>query len=132
MGAISPFSLRRMQPSLPPCVPQHSLHYSTVSYHSLTAILISRFLIDLQEANLRSVKVDSDDPAFISSYSENSLPSFVARGAPGTARPALGTSVEHHIESGVLDNGETGGAYDMEDEMLRVEMPSVEGVEVEA
>ena len=93
-------------------------------YHSLTAILISRFLINLREANLRSVKVESDDPAYISSHSENSLPSFVA--APGTTRPPLEASVEQYIEAGVLDNGETGEVNDVEDEILRVEVPPVE------
>ena len=88
--------------------------------HSLTAILISRFLIDLQEANLRSVKVDSDDPAYISSLSDNALPSFVA--GPGAVRPTLDTRVEHYTEAGVVDNGETCGADDMEDVMLEVEI----------
>ena len=105
-------------------------HYIFLLYNSLTAILISRFLINLQEANLRSVNVDSDNPAYISSHSENTLPSFVA--APGTVRSILGASVECYIESGVLDNGGTCGAEDLEDEILEVEIPSVEGVEVEA
>ena len=126
MEAISLFSLRRTLSFLPPCVSQHLLHLSTVSYcfYSLTAILVSRFLIDLQEANLRSVKVDSDDPAYISSHSENSLPSFVV--APGTTRPALGSRVEHCAEPGVLDNGETGEANNLEDETLGMEIPHVE------
>ena len=34
--------------------------------------------MSLQEANLRSVKVDSDDPLHLSSNSNQSLPSFVA------------------------------------------------------
>ena len=93
-------------------------------YHSLTAILVSRFLVDLQEANLRSVKVDSDDPAYISSHSENSLPSFVA--APGATRPILDSSVENYREAGVVDNGETGGTDDVEDETPGVRIPSLE------
>ena len=95
LGAISPLSLRRTLPFLLPCILQHSLHY-----HSLTAILVSRFLINLQEANLRSVKVDSDDPAYITSHSQNSLPSFVA--ALGTTRAAGESSVEH-VGDGTLD-----------------------------
>ena len=115
MRAISPFSPRRTLQFLPSSIPQHSLYLSTISYrhYSLTAVLISRSLINLQEASLRSVKVDSDDPAYISSLSENSLPSFVA--APGTTRPALGSTIEHYIEGGMLDNGETGGADDGEE-----------------
>ena len=127
MGAISPFSLRRTPPLLLPCVlAQYLLHLFTMSYryHSLTAILISRFLIDLQEANLRSVKVDSDDPAYISSHSENSLPSFVA--APGTTRPPLGSSVEHCTEPGVLDNEEPGEINNLGGETLGMEIPHVE------
>ena len=93
-------------------------------YHSLTAIFISRFLINLQEANLRSVKVDSDDPAYISSHSENSLPSFVA--APGATRPALESTVEHYTEPGVLDNEETGEANNLEDETLGMGISHVE------
>ena len=87
-------------------------------------MLVSRFLIDLQEANLRSIKVDSDDPAYISSHSENSLPSFVA--APGTTRPALGSSVEHYTKPGVLDNEEMDEADEVEDETLGVGITSVE------
>ena len=93
-------------------------------YHSLTAILVSRFLIDLREANLRSVKVDSDDPAYISSHSDNSLPSFIA--APGTTRPALESSVERYVDAGVVNNGETGEADDVEDETPGVEILSLE------
>ena len=126
MRAISTFSLRRTPQFLPPSIAQHSLHHSTISYryHSLTAILVSRFLIDLQEANLLSVKVDSDDPAYISSHSENSLPSFVA--APGATGPVLESRVEHHTEAGVVDNGEIGGANEVEDETLGMEIPHVE------
>ena len=128
MGAISPFSLRRTPPFLLPCVlAQYLLHLYTMSYdryHSLTAILISRFLIDLQEANLRSVKVDSDDPAYISSHSENSLPSFVA--APDATRPAFQSSVEHHIEDGVLENRETGGIDEVENDTFGVEIQHLE------
>ena len=92
-------------------------------YHSLTAILVSRFLVNLQEANLRSVKVDSDDPAYISSHSENSLPSFVA--APGATRRAWELSVEHYVDAGVMDNGETGEADEVEDKTLGVGIPSI-------
>ena len=45
--------------------------------------------MDLQEANLRSVKVDSDNPLYLSTHSDNSLPSFAA--APG----ATGSIVNH-------------------------------------
>ena len=83
----------------------------TTPISRLTGIFVSRFLINLQEANLRSVKVDSDDPAYISSHFETSLPSFVA-GSDST-RLALQSSIGHYIEDGVLDNGETGEANDL-------------------
>ena len=89
------------------------------SLHSLTAILISRFLIDLQEANHRSVKVDSDDPAYISSYSGNSdLPSFVAD--PGTVGPSVESSTGQ-MEVGMLQNLEAGEVNYMEDDTLGIE-----------
>ena len=48
------------------------------SQHSLTGVLISWFLIDLQEANLRPLRLDSDDPLHFSTHADDSLPSFVA------------------------------------------------------
>ena len=45
---------------------------------SLTAILLSRFLLNLQEANLRPVRLSSDDSLHFSALSDESLPSFVA------------------------------------------------------
>ena len=56
--------------------------------------------MNLQEANLRSVIVDSNDPLNFSSHSDGSLPSFVA--TPGVARvgttPELGVSEEQGSE----------------------------------
>ena len=98
--------------------------FPLILVNRMESVLVSRFLIDLREADLWSVKVDSDDPAYISSISENSLPSFVA--APGTTRPALGSSVEHYTEPGVLDNEATGEANNLEDETLGMKIPHVE------
>ena len=53
--------------------------------------------MNLQEANLRSFKVDSDDPLHLSTHSENSLPSFVA--APGATR-----SIVNHIKDESKDD----------------------------
>ena len=46
--------------------------------------------MNLQEANLRSVRIQSDDPLHISSHSDESFPSFVA--APGVTRPAVNST----------------------------------------
>ena len=65
----------------------HNAHYCPLHSpcaHSITAILVYRFLINLQEANLHDVKIDSDDPLYISSCSANTFPSFVA--APNLER----------------------------------------------
>ena len=53
-------------------------HYSLLRLLacSLSAILVSRFLLDLQEVGLRSVKVGSDESINSSSPSEHSLQSF--------------------------------------------------------
>lgn len=93
------------------------------SSHSLTSICISRFLTNLQEANLRFVKVDSNNPAYISSHSQNTLPSFVA--APGTAGTTVKQSTQP-IQDGMLENGEEGGVNDMEDDTLGTETSSLE------
>ena len=88
-------------------------------YHSLTAILVSRFLINLQEAHHRSVKVDSDDPAYISSHSENSLPSFVA--APGTT----GTTGQRNAEGmgdGMVEDRESAEVDHWEGDTHGVDM----------
>ncbi len=46
------------------------------TYSSLTAILTWHFLLDLQEASERNVKIDLDDPLHLS-MSTDSVPSFV-------------------------------------------------------
>ena len=73
-------------------------------------ILVSRFLINLQEANLRSVKVDTDDPLHFT-HSANTLPSFVAaygaNRAATAARPQEGpVDVDEGPESDGVDRGE--------------------------
>ena len=82
-----------------------SSHYSISPSPSLTAILVSRFLINLQEANLHSIKVDSDDPAYISSHYHNSLPSFVA---------VAGVNREMHAENIELGNLENREAVEID------------------
>ena len=76
---------------------------------SLTAILISHFITNLQEANLRSVKVDSDDPLHLSTHSDNSLPSFVdACGATGSIANHTGEEIEGCVSR--LGEEEVGGS----------------------
>ena len=86
---------------------------------SLLPILLSRFLINLQEANLRSVKVDSDDPAYMSSHSENSLPSFVA--TPGTTGAPRQSNTES-MGDGMVEDREPADVDHWEDDTHGVEM----------
>ena len=80
--------------------PQCSLGDSPLSLRSLTAILVSHFLVNLQQANLRSVKFDSDDPLYFSTHAENSLPSFVA--ASGAAADVTKTSLgDVHLKAAI-------------------------------
>ena len=79
---------------------------------------MSRFLINLQEVNIQSVKVDSNDTAYLSSYNENSLPSFVA--GPSTTR-ATGELKVEHMEDRILDNGEPIGVDNWGDDTPGVE-----------
>ena len=61
--------------------------------------------MNLQEANLHHVKVDSNDPLHISSHSDGSIPSFVA--APGAARLTIDrTKGETDDETRVIEEEE--------------------------
>ncbi|TFK85292.1 hypothetical protein K466DRAFT_588226 [Polyporus arcularius HHB13444] len=51
---------------------------TAVSLSPLTAILVSRFLLDLQEANQMVVRLDPDDPLHSSRGSYDSAPSFIS------------------------------------------------------
>ncbi|RPD73352.1 hypothetical protein L226DRAFT_561383 [Lentinus tigrinus ALCF2SS1-7] len=51
--------------------------YITVFTSPITAILVSRFLLELQEAGQRIVRVDSDDPLHISMNPYDDTPSFI-------------------------------------------------------
>ncbi len=50
----------------------------TKSIRRITAILISRFLLELQEANHMVIKLDADDPLHSSRNPWNSTPSFIS------------------------------------------------------
>ncbi len=50
----------------------------TKSIHRITAILISRFLLELQEANHTVVKLDANDPLHSSRNAWDSTPSFIS------------------------------------------------------
>ena len=88
----------------------------------MTAILISRFLINLQEANHGTVNVDSDGPTYISTLSQDSLLSFAA--APGPTGSSVESSTEH-VRDRMLENGEEGVLNDMGDDILGIETPSL-------
>ncbi|RPD58972.1 hypothetical protein L227DRAFT_612361 [Lentinus tigrinus ALCF2SS1-6] len=62
--------------------------YVTTFTSPLTAILVSRFLLQLQEASLVTVRVDSDDPLHMSLNGSEDMPSFV-RSLGGVIDPDL-------------------------------------------
>ncbi|KAI0719782.1 hypothetical protein C8T65DRAFT_736344 [Cerioporus squamosus] len=71
--------------------------YVTLFTTTLTAILVSRFLLDLQEANQAVIRVDPDDPLHFSGNPYDDAPSFVSPGA--CINPDLPTPRDHHSES---------------------------------
>ncbi|TFK84026.1 hypothetical protein K466DRAFT_589248 [Polyporus arcularius HHB13444] len=72
-----------------------SLSFITEFTEPLTTILITRFLLDLQEANRRDVKLDSDDPLHFSGGSAGTL-SFAR--AMGSIGEVIGTGVAREEE----------------------------------
>ena len=67
--------------------------------------------MNLQEADLRSVKIGSDDPLHLSTHSDNSLPSFVA--VPGaTESTIIANHTREEVENyvGRLGDKEVGGS----------------------
>ena len=92
---------------------------------SLTVILVSRFIINLQEASLRHIKVDSDDPLYLSTHSDDYRPSFV-EAAPVVAHdtgntpqtPRFGVhrvpSAESSGSGGAGSNGACRSSFEME------------------
>ena len=55
----------------------HCLLTQTFYTRSITAILVSRFLLELQEANQTVVKLDADDPLHFSHNPYDDTPSFI-------------------------------------------------------
>ena len=65
--------------------------------------------MNLQEANLRSVKIGSDDPLHLSTHSDSSLPSFVADpDATECIANHTGEEIEGYV--GRLEHEEVGGS----------------------
>ncbi len=58
-----------------PCM--HDTRSPLLSIHRMTAILVSRFLLQLQEASHTILRVDSDDPLHISMGPYDGTPSFI-------------------------------------------------------
>ena len=65
---------------------------------SITAILISRFLLELQEASQDIVRVDSDDPLHLSRDLVERTPSFISS-IGGFINPDVLASQEDGVES---------------------------------
>ena len=61
---------------------------------------MSRFLMNLNEVNLRSVRIDSDDPLYFSTHSESSLPSFVAAPIEETRGGTYQTIGDRNVDYG--------------------------------
>ena len=55
----------------------HCLLTQTFYTRSITAILVSRFLLELQEANQIVVRLDADDPLHFSHNPYDDTPSFI-------------------------------------------------------
>ena len=55
----------------------HCLLTQTFYTRSITAILVSRFLLELQEANQTVVRLDADDPLHFSHNPYDDTPSFI-------------------------------------------------------
>ena len=68
------------------------MHVAPFTPHRITAILVSRFFINMHEANLCSVEFDSNGSLYFSPHSDNSLPSLVA--VPGTASTSGESSID--------------------------------------
>lgn len=97
--------------------------------HSLTAILIYRFILDLQEANNHTVRVGSDDPELMSQTSSQSSLSFVDR-----AIGSLGSTIHRHTapardewDEDILDESEGSHFGEQADEAIPLDdMPAVQ------
>ena len=89
-------------PSLPTPVP-----------FSITAILISRFLLELQEASQAIVRVDSDDPLHLSRDLVDRTPSFISS-IGGFINPDVLASHEDGVESLHVVSG-SGGEVEHEE-----------------
>ncbi|PIL29122.1 hypothetical protein GSI_09170 [Ganoderma sinense ZZ0214-1] len=82
----------------------HFLENMTSFVQPLTSILIAHFLLDLQEASRRTLKLNSDDPL----YSEASLGSSDRQSSLNFARVvgSLGAVIDH---SASKDSGSLAG-----------------------
>ncbi|KAI0697858.1 hypothetical protein C8T65DRAFT_18470 [Cerioporus squamosus] len=78
-------------------VTENGTSYLTVFTAPLTAILISRFLLDLQEANQAVVRVDSDNSSHSPSNPWNDTPSFISS-LGAFINPDLGTQSDDELE----------------------------------
>ena len=72
-GVISPYSPLRTH--LRHLLQDTATHWRP--HCSITAILISRFLLELQEANRTVVRVDADDPLHFANNPYDDTPSFI-------------------------------------------------------
>ncbi|RDX49072.1 hypothetical protein OH76DRAFT_1483313 [Lentinus brumalis] len=76
----------------------------------LTAILISRFLLELQEANQTVVKLDADNPLHSSGNAWDSTPSFISS-LGGFINPALSSARPYDDEDYELEVHSTSDSF---------------------
>lgn len=89
--------------------------------HSLTAILIYRFILDLQEANEHNVRVGSDDPELqMSQTSSQSSLSFVneAIGSLGSTIHRRTAPARDEWDEDILDESEGSHSGEVDDEAI--------------
>ena len=74
---------------------------------SITAILVSRFLLKLQEASRTVIRVDHDDPLHFSGGTYDDTPSFIrSLGAIiDSDMPSYPADVTSHIEIEIRESG---------------------------
>ena len=95
------------------------MHSLTPHKYSITAILVSRFLLALQEADRTVVRLDPDDSLHTSRDPYNGTPSFISS-LGAFINPDLLTPSDDDVEMEVVgldrEDGREGGAQTCETE----------------
>lgn len=92
----------------------HATANPPTSIRSLSAVLVSRFLLDLQEADQVVLRVNVDDPLY--SSRANDIPSFISSLGARINSPVLSAAQEDDLESHVGASGSRTAGSDMPEE----------------